>query len=186
MDKIKRIFSEIKLISNSPKLYIVAHFDEIRCQIDIEYANLLCSTAKEKETESTEFLPQQQQELIHEVDLFQKQCLFNLDSNQMDYSNLQDWEHRLKALNQDDKEAVLTFQKELYCELYSRKKALFLNKGMLFLSMKNYNNLVDTVRSPTSDLLYGTNIEIRLLFGSLILIEDEFLIYSDKFLEYTQ
>ena len=103
MDKIKQIYSEMKLISRSPKLYIVSYFDEIRNQIDIDHENLLCSAAKKKKSENTEFLPQKQQELKHEVDLFHKQCLFNQDSNQLDYINLQDWEHRFKALNQDDK-----------------------------------------------------------------------------------
>jgi len=176
MDKIKQIYSEMKLISRSPKLYIVSYFDEIRNQIDIDHENLLCSAAKKKKSENTEFLPQKQQELIHEVDLFQKQCLFNQDSNQLDYINLQDWEHRLKALNQDDKEAVLTFQKEFYCELYSRRKALFLNKGMIFLSKQNFNNSKKLVRSSIHDIIIGT----------LIIIEDEFLIYSDKFQEWLQ
>jgi len=157
----------------------VSHFDEIRNQIDIEYENLLCSAAKKKKSENTEFLPQKQQELIHEVNLFQKQCLFNQDSNQLDYINLHDWEHRLKALNQDDKEAVLTFQKELYCELYSRRKALFLNKGMIFLS-----NSMQLVRSPITGLTRLSYIKI--VFGTLIVIEDEFLIYSDKFQEWLQ
>ena len=46
------------MISSSPKLYTVSHFDEVRNQIDIKYENLLCSTPKGKETENTEFLPQ--------------------------------------------------------------------------------------------------------------------------------
>ncbi len=55
------------LIRSMSHVYIVTHFEKVRSQIDIEYENLLCSAAKEKETESTELLPQQQQELKHAI-----------------------------------------------------------------------------------------------------------------------
>jgi len=73
----------------------VTHFEKVRSQIDIEYENLLCSAAKEKETESTELLPQQQQELKHAI-LNDHSNICNLDEISVPILN-----HRKRPLDDD-------------------------------------------------------------------------------------
>ncbi len=65
-----------------------------------------------------------------------------------------------------DKDRVLQLEKELYCLLFDRKKALYMNKGIIYLNM---NESYDFVNMRVDDM-----------FGTLIVLEDEFLLNSDK------
>ena len=77
---------------------------------------------------------QRQQEMIEEVGVFQEQCVANLVSKPIDQMNLEAIECGLKNVSLDNQELVLNFQRQLYCELHKRRKTLFLNKEMVYLS----------------------------------------------------
>jgi len=131
---------------------------------------------------------QRQQGMIDEVDLFQEQLLSNLTSNPIGQTNLQEIECGLKNLRSDNQELVLKFQRQLYCELHNRKKTLFLNKGMVYLSrefcVEAFPNITDNVFPKSTN---NKKEDFRsIYFGCLFLVEDEFIIFSDKFKEWSR
>jgi hypothetical protein len=187
MDKIGKILLEIKLIDSSPKLYLVNHFDMVRNQIDLDserYLDTMKKLVKDQIQDwyliLKECVYQRQQEMIDEVDLFQEQCVSNLTSNPIGQMNLQEIECGLKNLRLDNQEMVLKFQRQLYCELHNRKKTLFLNKGMVYLNREFCAEALSCwINNEKDDFRF-------VLFGCLFLVEDEFLIYSDKLKEWSR
>ena len=172
MDKLKHIFSELASSLNS-KIYLVNHFDDIRNRIDLECQSFLNRDVKE--AENLRKATEQQHGLVTEVDLFEKKCLHNLEKNPYDQLDLDEFDRRLKSLDSSDQKAVLELEKDIYSELYSRKKLLFMNKGIFFLNKNNLDKF-SQFEEKESDM---ENSDI--LFGSLFLIEDEFFIFSEKF-----
>ena len=166
---LKKKYDELKAIVDHPKLYLVNCFDEIRNEIDIECAKYL--DKKNLAQELKEKAIEQQQEMIDELEAFQRQCLANRNcSNPNDQSQLDELEQRLKFV---DKNGVSDLEKDLTCAIYNRKKMLFMNQGVIFNTTNEHKKL----------LIYRSNFR-DILFGLLILIEDEFLIKSEKLLEW--
>ena len=169
------VHTELKSITNSPKLYLINYFDDIRKQIDIE--SQIYMNKKKLGAELKERALEEQLKMINEVDSFQKKCLNHLATHPIDQLNLDAFEN----LDLNDKSSKVGLEKLLYCELYARKKALFMNTGLLFLdnekcmlySSNDYNEETDKwdKKRPIDSIL----------FGVLILVQDEFLEYSNKF-----
>ncbi len=90
------IYSELKSAASHPKVYLVNTLDELRNQIDIECQKYL--NRKNLGIELKMKALEQQQEMINEVDLFQKKCLDNLAKNPLDQVNLEEIEHRSSRL----------------------------------------------------------------------------------------
>ena len=101
--------------------------------------------------------------MIDEVDLFQKECFANLKTEQLDQINLEEFEKRLQLQDNDD---VMELGKDLCCAIHKIKKELFMNQGIVFFTKENYEKIFTESDS--------------VMFGNLFLIEDEFLINSDK------
>jgi len=177
MNKIESIYSELKYLNDQPKVFLLKQFDEIRYQIDIECQkflnalNFLYLNGLEIKT------IEQQLEMLSEVDLFQKQCLAKFAQNPPKQLNLEELDQRIKSINSEDKDVALKLEKELYKEMFNRKKCLFGNKGIVFLSMENCKHFFQHYVS------FG---EPRILFGTLILIEDEFLLFGDKLQQFIE
>jgi len=110
--------------------------------------------------------------MIEEVDSFQKQCLANLKKEQKHQINLEEFEKRLQL---KDKDLVMELGADLCHAIHDIKKELFMNQGIVFYSKDNYEKLFDFHYHSCGEE-FGS-----VLFGNLILIEDEFLINSDKF-----
>ncbi len=180
MDKIQRIYLELGAIFNSPKLLLMEQFDFIRNQIDSECEKFRFVVGKFMNKDFEEFVQQRQTEIREEIDLFQRQCFSNLTSNPIGQMNLRAIEHCVKNLNHEDTDAVSEFHKKLYRELHMRKKALFLSKGMVFLGRECCAHVFNYRDDNVLESLARDG------FGSLFIIEDEFLIYSDKFQELTK
>ena len=72
--------------------------------------------------------------MIEEVDVLQEQCVANLVSIPIDQMNLEAIECGLENVSLDNQQLVLNSQRQLYCELHKRRKTLFLNKGIVYLS----------------------------------------------------
>lgn len=162
MDKLETVLSELKSAVNSPKVYLTTYFEDIRNQIDVGcqiYLNRrdLATTAKEQAI-------QQQQEMINEVDLFEKQCLSNLQKIPRDFRDLEELESRLENRN-----SLKKLEKDIYSRLHETKKLIFMNKGILYFDRKNSQKFCKT------QTLAGT-----ISFGSLYMIEDELLLFSDR------
>ncbi len=87
----------------------------------------------------------------------------NLKTEQLDQINLEEFEKRLQLQDKDD---VMELGKDLCCAIHKIKKELFMNQGIVFFKKENYEKIF--------------TVTDYFLFGSLILIEDEFLINSDK------
>jgi len=153
---------ELNLIINSPRLYLINFFDDLRNQIDTEAEIYM---AKHKYgVELKEEALQQQVAMINEVDLFQERCLDSLAAKPIEQLSL----HQVQNLERD---------------LYARKKMLFMNKGLIFLNMSDL-----LVRLVQKDQPFHFEIEnddfLRVAnfpFGMLVIVEDEFLQYSGKF-----
>jgi hypothetical protein len=158
----------MKSIISSPKCFLVQYFDDVRNQIDLECQKYLDNN--ELELTSKEKAILRQQEMIDEVDSFQKQCLAYLKTEQLDQINFEEFEKRLKL---QDKE----LGKDLCCAIHSIKKELFMKQGIVFYKKENYEKLFE-IRKLIDPEAYSSN---SFMFGSLILIEDEFLINSGKF-----
>jgi len=188
MEKIGKILFELKSIDSSPKLYLVNHFDMVRNKIDLDtecYLDTIKLLVKDQSKDwhltLKECVYQRQQGMINEVDLFQEQCVSNLTSNPIGQMNLEEIECGLKDLRLDNQEMVLKFQRQLYCELHNRKKTLFLNKGMVYLSREFCGETFSYWKNDKKE-----NFRSVVLLGCLFLVEDEFLIYSDKFKEWSR
>jgi hypothetical protein len=166
-------FNEMKSIIASPKFFLIQHFDDVRNKIDLECQKYLDNN--ELELESKEKAILRQQEMIDEVDLFQKECLANLKTEQLDQINLEEFEKRLQLQDKDD---VMELGKDLCCATYNFKRELFVNQGIVFFTKVKYKKLFGKKGHYYGEQDYLIN---SLMFGSLILIEDEFLINSDKF-----
>ena len=161
-------FNEMKSMNSSPKCFLIQHFDDVRNKIDLECQKYLDNN--ELKVESKEKAILRQQEMIDEVDSFQKKCLANLKTEQTHQINFEEFEKRLKLQDKDD---VMELGKDLCCAIHKIKKELFMNQGIVFFTKENYEKLFK-IRSK----LYSSN---SFIFGNLILIEDEFLMNSDKF-----
>lgn len=154
MEELEVYLKELKSTFDNPKLYLVNYFDGIRSQIDLE-----CHIYDRKVGNTEQAILQE--ELINEVDNSQRHCLSNLENNS---SNLEALEQRLKVVDLEDEEAVLNVEKELLCSVFNRRKVLFMNKGIIFFKLVNMSN----------------NLLTRVLFGDLYIVEDEFLLYSQR------
>ena len=162
------IFSQLKSIYNSPKLYLVNFFEDIRNRIDVQCQVFLNNIDLDNLTKEKAL--QQQQDMIDQVDLFQSRCLANLESNHIDQMNFKDIDHHSEKRN-------------MCSELYKRQKVLFMNKGIVFLSIDKCDELFELRPLIWNDLTeeYEEPKNSEILLGILILIEDEFLLYSRKF-----
>ncbi len=169
MDKLERIYNELNEAVNG-KMYLLKYFDNLKSEIDLECVKVALGSGDELRAF------EQQIELIEQVDLFQGECLANLERNPIGELSLEEWDQRLRNLDLKDMEAALRLEKELYCELYRRKKALFMNKGIVFLGMNEY----EAVFKPYYLTVIDGQRDPGLLVGILILVNDEFLLYSDK------
>lgn len=145
MNKLNDKFSKLKSLKNSPRLFIVNYFDEIRNIIDIECENYLIKHGEERE-----ITIQQQEEMIKEVDLFEKKCLSNLESDQCFSIDLDNLQNKIESL---DKNEVKKAEKELDSAIYRIEKTLLMDQGIVFLNEEQ----------PMS------------LFGALIIVKDEYL-----------
>ncbi len=141
---------------------MVNFFDDLRNQIDIECQLYLIKTELTRDDKAKAV--QTHQTMVNEVDRFQKQCLANLESNPEAELKLE--EQNLRSFDLKDKQVVSKLEKELYTKVYNRKKFLFVNRGILFFNTAKYGVLFKRQKCPQ--------------FGVLVLILDEFLIYSDK------
>ena len=192
MDKTERIISELNSIDSSPMLYLANHFDMVRNQIDLDSERYLNSQLLVKDQSQDWYVKlkarsyQRQQEMIEEVDVFQEQSFANLVSKPIDQMNLEAIECGLKNVSLDNQQLVLNSQRQLYCELHKRRKTLFLNKGIVYLSgefcakafASRWNNWNYHKKEPKDFSSVS--------FGCLLLIEDEFLIFSDKLKEWSR
>ena len=137
MDRLKRIYAELVETVNNSRLYLVNYFSELKSQIDIECETYLSKGALG--TKDEEKAIEQQIDMIHQVDLFQSKCLDKLKKHTIEHlTNLSEFEHRLNHLHLMNTDAVLELEKKLYCVLYERKRVLFMNKGIVFLSIEDY------------------------------------------------
>jgi hypothetical protein len=170
---LQKSFNEMKSMIASPKCFLIQHFDWVRGKIKDECQKYLDNN--ELELESKEKAILRQQEMIDEVDSFQKQCLAYLKTEQLDQINFEEFEERLQLQDKDD---VMELGKDLCCAIHGIKKELFMNQGIVFYSKENYEKLFDIHEDHRKLFSKQTD---DVMFGSLILIEDEFLINSDKF-----
>ncbi len=161
----------MKSIIDTPKCFLIQHFDGVRNQIDLECQKYLGNIKLKLKYKEKAIL--QQQEMIDEVDSFQKKCLANLKKEQTHQINLEEFEKRLKLQDKDD---VMELGKDLCCATYNFKRELFMNQGIVFFSKVKYKKLFGKKGHYYGEQDYLIN---SLMFGSLILIEDEFLINSD-------
>ena len=93
-------FNELKSMIQNPKLFLIQHFDGVRNQIDLECQK--CLDNNELKLKSKEKAILQQQEMIDEVDLFQKRCFVNLKTEQTHQIDLEEFEERLELQEKDD------------------------------------------------------------------------------------
>ena len=163
----------MKSIIDTSKCFLIQHFDGVRNQIDLECQK--CLDNNELMLKYKEKAILEQQEMIDGVDSFQKKCLANLKKEQTHQINLEEFEKRLKLQDKDD---VMELGKDLCCATYNFKRELFMNQGIVFFSKVKYKKLFEKKGQYYSEQDYLIN---SLMFGSLILIEDEFLINSDTF-----
>ena len=169
MSRFEIVFEELKLIVNSPKIYLANFLDDIRCQIDIECQMYLNKPGLAIKNNS--LAVEQQQQLIYEVDILEQKCLLNLKTIPAVQTNLEALESRLKCLDSNDKDAASKLEKDIYSAMYTNQKILFMGKGIIFFNLDNYKKFLQ-FRSYTRQ---------QILFGLLFLIEDEFLLFNHKF-----
>jgi len=176
-EDLQTTFNEMKSIIDTPKCFLIEHFDGLRNRIDLECQNYIDNN--ELKLESKEKAILQQQEMIDEVDSFQKQCLASLKTKQTYQINLEEFEKRLQL---QDKDEVMQLGKDLCCAIHNIKRELFMNQGIVFYTRDNYKKLFDFHKEQNRHRCSCHNQDYRIdlvMFGSLILIEDEFLIDSD-------
>lgn len=173
MNKLRNIFNKLKSSVNSPRIYLVNHFEDLRNEIDIESQTFLNKDGLS--VEDREKVIQQQEEMIKEVDLIQSQCLANLDKIKSDPISLGDFEQRLNSLDLEDQNAVLKVENNLFCALFQREKSLFMNQGILFLNGKK-DMEVEFIKVSILHILERTPDSF---FGVLLIVEDEYMRYSD-------
>lgn len=166
MEELKPILNDLKSALNGPKIYLVNHFDQLRSQIDIACQTYL--KADDLTAENKEKAQKQQQDMINEVDLFQKKCLANLETIQVDSPNLDDLEQRMNGLYLEDNKTSLKTKKDIYCAFNDRIKVLFTNQGLVFVDMDNYKQYLD-FRD-----IYNMKEDHDILFGMLFIVEDDF------------
>jgi hypothetical protein len=131
---LQKSFNEMKSIISTPKCFLVQHFDDVRN--DLECQKYIDNN--ELKVESKEKAILRQQEMIDEVDSFQKQCLAYLKTEQLDQINFEEFEKRLQLQDKDD---VMELGKDLCCAIHSIKKELFMNQGIVFYSKDSYQKL---------------------------------------------
>ena len=181
MDKIEGIMSELKSIVDSPRVYIVNHFDGILNQIDFECQIFL--NRKDLGIEERNLAIHKQAEMVTKVNSLKKQCLEHLEIDPIERLELEEFNERLKdfqlylrlGINRDA--TMKLFKEELDCKLIASKKALFMNKVASFISIDNYTKYFEHEELVNQHL---QNDSMGILFGILILAEDEYLLSNDK------
>jgi hypothetical protein len=177
-EDLKTTFNEMKSMIASPKCFLIQYFDGVRNQIDVECQKYLDNNELKLKSKNKAIL--QQQEMIDEVDSFEKKCLASLKTKQAYQINFEEFEKRLQLQDKDD---IMQLGKDLSFVIHHFKKELFMNQGIVFYSIDSCKKLFDSHKNKVLQCPYSYyigNID-SVMFGSLILIEDEFLIYSDKF-----
>lgn len=158
MDRLRSSLSELKSAVNNPRLFIADYLYAIRNEIDIE-CEIYLSKAGWRLEEREKAL-QQLEGMIKEVDLFEKQCLTNVESLQFGPPNLKQLEHNLDSLDLKDGKAISMVERDLDCALIQKHKSLFMKQGLVFLNKSKCKRLEENS---------------GILFGALIIVEDEYL-----------
>lgn len=158
MDELRKKLNELMLSESSPRLFIVDYFDAIRNQIDIECENYLSKHGHTDEKREKSI--RQQEEMIKEIDLFQKECLSNLESVESSPTAIENLRNKIERLETNDQNAISRAEYEIDIALDQRKKSLLMEQGIVFLD-KKYNQITE------NDQL--------ILFGALIMVKDEYL-----------
>ena len=205
--EIKKNYNEIKFILENPKLYRRNQLDEIRNQIVIECHVFL--NGSNLDNESKEKVIQQQLEMIDKVYLFEKQCPENLEfnSDKLIFAEIQS--EFLIHLNLYNKESLFQIKKGLSCLLFNLKSKLFNKRGIIFFDFLNffeiehlnprqdYEELMDTgLPNPQTESEEPMDLDLpnqlsgnkesksfTVIFGNLVIIEDNFLQKIGKFYE---
>jgi len=125
-------FNEMNSMIASPKCFLIQHFDVVRNKIDLECQK--CLNNDELKVESKEKAILRQQEMIDEVDSFQKKCLANAKTEQTHQIKLEEFEKRLQL---QDKDLVMKLYFDLGCYKNRIKEKLFMNQGKVYY--KNLN-----------------------------------------------
>ena len=125
-------FNEMNSMIASPKCFLIQHFDDVRNKIDLECQKYLDNN--ELKVESKEKAILRQQEMIDEVDSFQKKCLANAKTEQTHQIKLEEFEKRLQL---QDKDLVMKLYFDLGCYKNRIKEKLFMNQGKVYY--KNLN-----------------------------------------------
>lgn len=161
MSRLETVLRELKLAADSPEIYLANFFRELQNQIDLECEAFL-NRANVSDRDKGRAI-QQQIQMINEVDLFQRKCLANLT--------------RI-PIGPERVEHGHANEKDFYRALFKRQKLLFMNQGVIFFNNKNFDQFLQVnLHFYLLSFKYENPLQ---LFGLLIFIEDEFLIYSDK------
>lgn len=149
--------------------------DEIRKQIDIHSEIYLKNdlTVGDVESKEEKFI-QQKEEMIKEVNLFQGQCLKNLETLQCGPTDLSYLEDSLNKLHLDDARLIWKGEVDLTCALFQRQKLLFMNQGIIFLSKIYSESAFLEGLLEIVEFVEELN-ELKILFGTLLIVEDEYL-----------
>ena len=152
-------FNDLELAVISPRRYLASFFDELRSQIDLECQKYIVRyKLVEKDQEKA---ISQQVELIQEAISFEQQCLANVG--------------QLELPSKEQIDGMME-EKKIYVALHQVQKQLFMNKGMLILDSKRFEELVQEEQ--------GSNFGVfdPLVYPSehLIILEDEFMVLNEK------
>ncbi len=154
-----KLFNDLELAVISPRRYLASFFDELRSQIDLECQKYIVRyKLVEKDQEKA---ISQQVELIQETISFEQQCLANVG--------------QLELPTKEQIDGMME-EKEIYIALHQVQKQLFMNKGVLFLNSKRFEELVQEQQGDS----FGVLDPLVYPFGHLIIIEDEFMVLNEK------
>ena len=169
MDLTNKLFNDLKSAAIDHKKYIADYCDDLCNQIDIE------SVKKEDELKSnnkldktTNDIREQQGLMIKEIKSFQNDCLHNIETKNIDYTNanniIQDIEQKVKDINDStDILEINNLNTIIESALMEIEENIFIKKGLIFLSLQNLAEREEDERLKESFL------------GILLVIQDFFV-----------
>lgn len=191
-DTFKKLYKDLnevlKVAFNSPKLYLVDFFDNLRAEVDIEYElSSQKKTKSENAPTNSKQLLEEYESIINKITSYERECLANCTTQSEERNRvaetINEIECALKSLQKNDVHKFSVIQKVFEETMLRFKRILFMNRSMIFLTRCDLKEIFELISG--SNLRYSKLSLNKASFNFLlVIIKNTFM--SHDFLDFNQ
>ena len=131
-----KLFENLKLILQTPRLYICNYFNRFRKDIDLFFIKRIIV---ETNTKTKAKLNRNWIEIIHKVDLFEAKCHRNQANNHLDKLLISVTDEKICSFELSLNDSNLELRQIIQEQIYKLERILFLNRTIFFIDSINYS-----------------------------------------------